>query len=322
MCSSAFCDNILHARNICVARGLLQYVRHLYGLAVGVQRHVHFGVRNPVLRKRAGHSILQPCAHRVQHHCFRIRRLHCLRRFRNVERYMPIAQALQRANAVIKIYRVSISFMTENRVREEESCPRMPAAIHAKHTASTQALICSNSTPPFPSRIITSVEEMTIRLKRQPSKCKGSHNPERPESSFCALVPPVADATMFPAENTRWYAQHCMSSGRNDAAMTAITANPTVPLSIFNPAKAHCPLRRRLPVPQRARRCSAEISRFSARVYPRSAQISPCRPMSAPNTVAQNVSSHFVRRHTEAVNCERSRTAYGRSSIPAPAAHA
>ena len=58
----------------------------------------------------------------------------------------PSPRLCSGANAVIKIYRVSISFMTENRVREEESCPRMPAAIHAKHTASTQALICSNST--------------------------------------------------------------------------------------------------------------------------------------------------------------------------------
>ena len=96
MCSQRFCDNILHARIICAAGDYYSDVRHLYGLAVGVQRHVHFVVRNPVLRKRAAHSILQPCAHRVQHHCFRIRRLHCLRRFRNVERYMPIAQALQR----------------------------------------------------------------------------------------------------------------------------------------------------------------------------------------------------------------------------------
>lgn len=44
---------------------------------------------------------------------------------------------------------------------------------------------------------------------------------------------------------------------------------------------------------------------FSASVSALCANI-PCRPMSAPNTVAQNVSSHFVHRHTEAVNCERS----------------
>ena len=110
---------------------------------------------------------------------------------------------------------------------------------------------------------------------------------------------------MFPAENTRWYAQHCMSSGRNDAAMTAITANPTVPLSIFNPAST-------LPIASEIARpttgtplLSRNFPVFSASVSALCANI-PCRPMSAPNTVAQNVSSHFVHRHTEAVNCERS----------------